>query len=174
MSLRDAVTAPVRPAIIVAILWASTSHADDALTLRAHGEDAEPLLHVDPMFAPMLETPFAAVQSTSTRFDLGRATSAVLASERWIDTTTDARGFTAGLHVSHNFGFATLIAFGSAGQVESRFGSGSYLDIGLALAKTLRLSRWTIAWLSLGLEYHAGMGQPGGTALMARVGFTFR
>lgn len=164
----------MRRAIVVAILWASTAHADDKLNLRVHGEDAEPLLHLDATFAPALETPFATVQSNSTRFDLGRATSAVLASEQWSDTTTDARGFTAGLHISHDFGFARLVAIGSAGQVQSRFGSGTYLDIGVALIKTLRLSRWTIAWFSLGLDYRSGIGQPGGAALMARVGFTFR
>lgn len=153
------------------------AHADDGLALRTHGEDAaEPLLHLDPMFAPVLESSFADTHvDVDTHFDLGKATTAALATSEWIDATTDARGWTTGLRVSHDFGFARLIASGSASQVTSRYGSTTYADLGLALVKLWRISRWTTAWLSLGLDYRGASGQlPGGGAVMVRFGFTFR
>jgi len=163
----------VRRVLVIAMLWAYPARADDALTLHEHRQDAEPLLHLDPIFTPLLETPFAEVQGNATRYELGR-TAAVLASEIWNDTTTDARGYTAGLHISHDFGFARLFAMGSVGKVDSRFGSGTYVDLGVALMRMRRLSRWTTVWLSLGFDYRRGVGEPAGPAAMARVGFTFR
>jgi hypothetical protein len=171
---------------IVVIMWAGLAHADDGLALRTHGEDsAEPLLHLDPMFAPVLESPFADEHvDVDTHFDLGKATTAALTTSEWIDASTDAhgrttgfdaRGWTTGLRVSHDFGFARLVASGSASQVTSRYGSTTYADLGLALVKLWRLSRWTTAWLSLGLDYRGASGPlPGGGAVMLRFGFTFR
>jgi hypothetical protein len=163
---------------IVAIACAQTVHADDGLVLRTHGEDAaaEPLLHLDPMVAPVLESSFADEHvDVDTHFDLGKATTAALTTSEWIDATTDARGWTTGLRISHDFGFARLVATGSTSQVTSRYGSTTYADLGLALVKLWRLSRWTTAWLSLGLDYRGASGPvPGGGAIMVRFGFTFR
>jgi hypothetical protein len=168
------------------ILWAGYAYADDSPSVHAHDDApalhardtaAEPLLHLDPMFAPVLESPFATTERGDARVLLGRATEITFARETWNDATTDARGFTAGVKLSHDFGLARLTVSTAVGKVDSRFGSQTYINAAVALVRTLRLSRWTTAWISLGLNYQRWSDDPvsgPAVAAMLRLGLKFR
>jgi hypothetical protein len=187
----------MRWAIVVAVWSTSLARADDAprpsddaprpsddapsagaLTVRAHGEDDEPALHLDPLLArPVAETLLATVQRDEAAFELGATNRAVLSAEHWKDSTSNARGVTAGLHLSHDFGFARLVVGGSMSQIDSRFETGTAVHVGIALVAMRRLSRWTTAWLSLGLNYQAWLDRPDAPttkSFMLSLGATFR
>ena len=181
----------VRAAVACAVLWIAgggRSHADDGLVVHAHAEAPEPLLHLDPELAPPILETFQAVQDVErTVVDLSSRATAVVTSVAWADANGPmpegvateplaARGWHTGLQLSYDLGAGIhLVAFGGTGAIESRFGSGTFFNYGLALVRLFHLSRWTTAWLSLGVEdvTWTGAGR-GGAAMMLRAGFTFR
>jgi len=68
----------------------------------------------------------------------------------------------------------------SVAHVDTRFGSGSYVDLGLSLSRTVRLSRWMTAWISLSfgrrrwLDSSPPAGEADATEAMLTIGTTFR
>lgn len=108
-----------------------------------------------------------------------------------------ARGWTTGVQLSRDLGFARFTVHGSVGQVDSEFGReqirdagsergdvavgrGRYREVGVSLRKTFRLSRTMNAWISLGLGHRAWsqdrkltLREPDATELTLSIGTTF-
>ena len=178
----------MRWVIAIAMLCSATAHADEpplqsppavgGLAPQAHDDDAGagPLLHLDPIVStPLGRSLLATVERRDAEFDLGHASRALLTAEHWKDAGSNARGMSARLELSHDFGFARLIVHGGMNQVDARYGSGTSVNAGVALMTMRRLSRWTTMWLSLGTEFQKWLGQPGSSSgVMLRLGMTFR
>jgi hypothetical protein len=150
--------------------------ATGGLIARLRDDDAGPLLRFDPIVStPVGRSLLATVERREAEFGLGHGNRARFTAEHWNDAGTHARGMTAGLELSHDFGFARLIVHGGMNQVGARYGSGTSLSAGAALVTMRRLSRWTTIWLSLGLEFETWLDQPRSSrGAMLRFGTTFR
>jgi hypothetical protein len=167
------------------MLCSARAEADDppdaapaagGLAARARDDDAGPLLRLDPIVStPLGRSLLATVERRDAEFDLGHTSRLLLSAEHWKDAGTNARGMSARLELSHDFGFARLIVHGGMTQVDSRYESGTAIDAGVALMTMRRLSRWTAIWLSLGVEFQTWLRQPGSSSgAMLRAGMTFR
>lgn len=172
------------------MLVAPAARADDALTTRAR-LDAEAHAHVlelDPELQPRLEGLGAVEQSTRTTLPLDVHTVAMLTLAEWANEDTadhplidvPAAGWRAGFRLARDLGFATVELHGELDHVESRYGRGTYRDVGISIGRTFRLSRWMTAWISLGLAHRhwldqAPAGEPSDeTTVMLTIGTTFR
>jgi hypothetical protein len=164
---------------------------DDGLEVRARSEllDPGPRLELDPVLPPLLVGLGATAQVDRTELRIGADTRVVLEGVRWIHDDAaalphvdlPARGWRAAVRLSRDLGFAHLEAGASLDEVDSRFGSGRHVDLGLSIRRTFRLSRWMTAWISLGVGRRRWLGDeppPAGesdaTSVMLRVGTTFR
>lgn len=101
-----------------------------------------------------------------------------------------ARGWKASLVLSHDLGWFDLVVGAGFGQVDvdglvgedgDRGGRGRYLDLGIALVHTARLSRWVTWWISLGVNYgmwvdgrNGALGPASGYTLGLTIGTTFK
>lgn len=169
---------------------ARPARADEAL--EAH-ESADPpragrWLELDPTLRPRLEGLGAVEERHRSELRLGPRTRAVLEGSWWANEDDGplpvldlpARGWRAALRLSHDFGFARLDANAGVSHVDMRFGSGSYVELGISLGRTFRLSRWMTGWISLGIGRRQWLGdQPpaaesDATEVMLRIGTTFR
>lgn len=178
--------------VLVLVVRARPARADEALEVHESPEPprAGRWLELDPTLRPRLEGLGAAQETYRSERRLGLRTRAVLESVRWANEDDDedtlpaldlpGRGWRAALRLSHDFGFARLDANVSVNHVDMRFGSGSYVDLGISLGRTFRLSRWMTGWISLGIGRRQWVGdQPpadesDATELMLRIGTTFR
>jgi hypothetical protein len=103
--------------------------------------------------------------------------------ERELPALGDAAlGWSAGLQLQHDFGWARLIATGGVSFTDSRLGQGHYIDVGLQLRRDFRLSRWMRAWISLGFFHRywlenvkdRPLGELDTTDFSLSIGTTFR
>jgi hypothetical protein len=101
-----------------------------------------------------------------------------------------ARGWKATLQLSHDFAWFDLVVGAGFGQVDvgglagedgDRTGRGRYLDLGVALVHSARLSRWVTWWISLGVNYgmwvdgrNGALGPASGYTLGLTIGTTFK
>ena len=174
------------------------------LAAPAHGEDLElhdttplldrgPQLELDPMFRPSLEGLGATSETERTVVPLGDKARAVFEGTWWANVDSDEpgrfsrvvdlenRGWRTGVRFERDLGFATLAIHGSYNHVDSRYGSGTYRDIGVSLFRKWRLTRWMTAWISLGVSRRTWLGDaaPAGeakeeTQATLGIGTTFR
>lgn len=89
-------------------------------------------------------------------------------------------GYRGALQLDRDFGFITL-TFGAAyANFRGPTGFGRYYDVGIALRHSVRLSRWTTLWISLGIATRTWVGKerPDGEvdsgAVMLNLGGTFK
>ena len=182
----------VRPATIVvatATVVVATAAADDGLVVRAEGRAREePILTLDPVIQSRLEGLAVEQHVEQAQFQVGKTRVMVesIASDNvdtpWrVATDVPSRSWRTVARFSRDLGFAQLVATGSLGEVQTRYGSGAYYDLGLSLVRSKRFSRWVTAWvaLSLGTRTWLGDAPPPGearssTQLTLSVGGTFR
>jgi hypothetical protein len=90
------------------------------------------------------------------------------------------QGWRGALQLDHDIGFAHIRGGVALVDVEGPFGRGRYLDAGIELRRTFKLSRWTKLWISLGFGIRNWRGDlpPAGEAdagaIMFGIGGTFR
>jgi hypothetical protein len=90
-----------------------------------------------------------------------------------------ALGWSAGLQLQHDFGWARLVATGGVSFVDSRLARGHYVDVGIQLRRDFRLSRWMRAWIALGASHRYWLDEPplgelDASQLLLTIGTTFR
>jgi hypothetical protein len=149
----------------------------------------------DPLWRPGLEPHDAQRDASALPLKLGAHTWAVVEGSWWSAEREAAayggsrdrlgHGWTTGLHIAHDFGVFRVDAGGTVGQVDGvddlghRNARGIYTDLGVTISRTFRLSRWSVAWISLGVgrRYWQGAaptGESDGTQVMLKIGVTFR
>jgi hypothetical protein len=160
-----------------------------------------PLLELDPALGTQLEGLGAVEDSERTAIRLDPRTLLTVEGSWWSNDDNDrdgrpaldvaGRGWRAGARLSRDLGFATLEVNGLISQTELEhltmvepgkvvaFDSVPYVDIGVALTRRFRLSRWMQAWISLGINHRIWLresptGEAGGTTVGLSIGTTFR
>ncbi len=178
-------------AILVLLAGARSAWGDGGVEVRERGELLEPgpRLELDPVLPPLLQGLGATEEADGIELRIGADTRVLLEGVRWIHDDAaamphvdlPARGWRAAVRLSHDLGFARLEAGASVNGVDSRFGNGRYVDVGISIRRTFRLSRWMTGWISLGAGRRQWLGDgppPAGesdaTEVMLRVGTTFR
>jgi hypothetical protein len=185
-----------RTACIVLLVGAvRAARADDATEVREGSTLAREggWLELDPVLPPQLEGLGAVEDGERVELELG-PDSRLVAEGTWWQNDERARGkdgaplphidvpgrgWGAGLRLSHDFGFAVLTWSGSMNHVDSRYGRGTYVDLGLSLTRKFKLSRWKTAWISLGVGWRQWAGQPpageaGSIGVGLTIGTTFK
>ncbi len=182
--------------IAVVVLGVDDAHAEEVEdSVRAQslvGDLDGPWLHLDDaVLAPGLEAFDATRDSRTTFIKLGPRTRLALDGASWsanLDMRDDGgpgardipgHGWRAGLRLSHDFGLVRVRTNGSINHVDTRYGTGTYTDVGLSIGRTHRLSRWMTGWISLGIERRRWSGPPppgesNATELTLTIGTTFR
>lgn len=188
----------VRSPAWLMVVACSAAHADDGaathpddgteISLRASPRlelPDGPLLQHD--WAPRWQAAGAAVDHEARIVDLGRGVRLAAEGKWW---TTEPLSPLSGLdgnqhawrtayELSYDLGPFRLGAHVGAGQLDGRFERGSYRFAGMTVTRTLRLSPWMLAWISLsaGLEQWSGLPAPArasSTEVKLTVGTTFR
>lgn len=175
----------MRAALACAVIIAAPARADPPASVTAHGEAggapaATP--EDDWLVRPVIEDlgDWDATGETHARI---RGADLTLHGARWIgnELSTDpaANGWRASVALSRDVGFARLGVYATADRVDSRFERGTMFSAGIALTRTLRLSRWMTAWLSLSVGVYRWTGtspadERSGAAAMVTLGTTFR
>ncbi|HEY5947901.1 MAG TPA: hypothetical protein VIV40_20515 [Kofleriaceae bacterium] len=185
----------MRPLAWIVVLAGGIAYADDAITVHARvrsEEQTEPLLHLDYSLPVVSEGLGGAKDGEQTVIDIGPRARIAMGSEWWksslapiplgaADLGADdmSRGWLAAYELSYNLGPFRLGANMGMGRVDSRYERGSYRVMGVSVSRQFRLSRWVLAWISLGIGQQTWQGQPppgeaNNTTAMLRFGFTFR
>jgi len=186
----------MRTAAWILLLAWSTAEADDAtsgLTVRAPRRweaPPQPLLHLDVILPVNAEGVGATTGREAHVLELGPRARMVAEGEWWKSTLTPhrfgpddfddvAHGWRAAYELSYDLGPFRLGASVGLGHVDSRFERGTYRIIEVSAYRTFRLSRWMLAWVSLGVGHQqwSGVPPPGessGTKVGLRIGTTFR
>lgn len=172
-------------------LAAGAARADDAPAVRESAETpgAQPWLHLDPDVLLDLRPLGAAEMTDHATFGLGSRGRLALTGSSWSneDANLDgraaidlvARGWNVRAQLVYDLGPFDVRAWSELANVDYNVGRGYYLDAGVSIGRTKRLSRWTTAWISLGLVHRRWLGdeQPLGesddTQLRLSLGFTF-
>jgi hypothetical protein len=89
------------------------------------------------------------------------------------------RGWRTALRVSRDLGFARLEGQAAVVDYDDTLARGRYLEAGIAVVKTFKLSRWMRAWISIGVGRKVWLGDaPDGESndvtLGLSLGTTFR
>ncbi len=161
------------------LFLAATAHADDGLAVHAESRDQTPILVLDPTLASRFETVHATEDSAHAIIPIGHGVDAILDSSSWVNDAIVERGWRSAAGLTRDFGVARLTATASYGGLDGRLGDGRYVDLTLALAHTVRLSRWMTAWISLSVTVRQWQGSPppgesNDATVMLGVGTTFR
>lgn len=176
-------------AIVAAVaLLPGAALADDATSVR-DGEKPlllreadEAILHLDLVTLPSNAGLGAKADvDERTTVTLGRHTWLELEGTRWSnELDVPERGWNAGVRVAHRIG-PVLVSLGAElHNIDRRYSSGSYYDVGLTIGTSKKLSRWMTAWLALTIGRRTWLGDkpPDGEAngyqLMISVGTTFK
>jgi len=172
----------VRAAALVICLSVSRAQADETTELHEGltREEAGPLLHLDSMLRSNPEGLDADVKRESVDFDLGPRTRARVEANTWTNPLFNGEGWGTTLRLVHDFKVIQFSVEAGYQRVDSTFAHGGYALVGLSLTRTLRLSKWMTAWISLSVGKRRWLGQqppPGeadDTAVMLNIGTTFR
>ena len=172
-------------ALVLVVVLATPAHADEELHEHSSLLDKGPQLDLDPVFRPALEGLGAASETERKVVPIGKHARAVFEGTWWANADNDvtgqravdfeSRGWRAGVRVERDLGFATLALHASLNHVDvdvpnmPRYelggtsgppGSGTYYDVGVALFRKWRLSRWMTAWISLDVGQRVWLGTP--------------
>jgi hypothetical protein len=177
-----------RAAIVLVMVSARVVAADDGITWRVEREvEHEPYLTIDPMLASSFEGLAQETERHSTDVVIGDTRVIVegIASQN-VDTPervhedVEGRSWRAAVRFTRKLGPLDLEAWASVENVQTRYGRGTYRDVGVALVKRFSLSRWMKAWVGLTLGNRQWLGdkppdgEANGTSLMLSIGTTFR
>lgn len=177
----------------VLLLSISTALADDAITVRKREwfrPEEEPLLHIDPTWRPhrALE---GAEDITRATYSIGN-TLVVLERSAWSDSTgfvgegkVPATGITGDgwgvtLRLSRNLGPLRVGGYASYQALDTRLLRSSYVDVGVSVGRTFKLSKWMTAWVALSVGRRRWLGdipllsEKSDDTLMLSIGTTFR
>jgi len=162
--------------------------ADESISWRIEREvEHEPYLTIDPMLRSNFEGLTHETERHSTDVIIGDtrvilegiATQNVDTPER-VTEDVASRGWRAAVRMTRKLGPLDLEAWASVDNIQTRYGRGTYRDVGVALVKRFSLSRWMKAWISLSLSNRQWLddkppdGEANGTSLMLSIGTTFR
>jgi hypothetical protein len=180
----------VRRAAVVILAVVRTAAADDGIRVHVEREEVhEPYLQLDPILRSNFEG--LTVQSERHETDVSIGDTHMIL-EGIAATNTDdpgtgqviedveSRSWRAGVRFSRKIGPFDFDAWGSVANVQTRYGRGTYRDVGVSLAKRFSLSKWMKAWIALSLNSRKWLddkppdGEADGTTLMLSVGTTFR
>jgi len=172
----------MRAAIALVVASLATAHADDTTSIREvsvlHPGD-EPLLQLDPVWRPNLALD-APLDTQRVVYALGERTVIALERENWsYDNGMTGDGAGGTFRLSHDFGPVRIGAYASYQALSTRAVSGSYVDLGLSVGRTFKLSRWMTAWIALSVSQRYWLDEPpeyeeNATTFMLSVGTTFR
>ena len=164
--------------------------ADDGIRMHVEREEVhEPYLSLDPMFRSNMEG--LTVQSERHETDVsiggthvileGIAAANVDRPEAGqVTEDVASRSWRAGVRIARKIGPFDFEAWGAVENVQTRYGRGTYRDVGVSIAKRFSLSKWMKAWVALTLSNRQWLddkppdGEANGTSLMLSVGTTFR
>jgi hypothetical protein len=178
----------VRTALAIGVLarLVADAAADD-LELVHISDDAEehalpaPVLVLDPVLRPNSEGLGDIDTHHRTTFDVPGSMQLVTDTvERYNELDVFTRGWRVEGWLHRDLGFARLSVGGAVENIQSRDVRGSYYELGAALTRVFRLSRWNTAWISLSIGKRKWLGTeppPGesdGTQVMLTIGTTFR
>ena len=183
---RPACAFAIAVAFFAADVRADPEHGADAAESEAE-HDASSWLTLDPVFGPAREGLGAVEQHQRTTLKLDPRTTITGEGSWWQNedgalpaVDVPGIGYRGALQLDHDFGFVTL-TFGAAyANFRGPTGFGRYYDVGIALRRTFRLSRWTTLWISLGFASRTFIGEqrPDGEvnsgAFMLMLGGTFK
>jgi hypothetical protein len=163
--------------------------ADDSAWLHA---PEGPWLHLDPVLPSSLENLGVTHDHQTVTRTLGPDTRIILDGSWWsADPDLPTQGFAArdvagqgwrtSLRGSRRLGPVEIGASAALEFVDGRYGRGTFAEVGLSVGKTVKLSRWMTAWISLSLGRRRWLGEgppPAGeadaTQIMLSIGTTFR
>ena len=147
----------------------------------------EPILHVELIPALATEGLGGTTERATHVIDLGANVRLVGESEWWKASLTPgqendavSRGWRASYELSYDLGLFRIGASVGMGHVDSRFERGTYRVVGISASRTFRLSRWMLAWISLGVgqqKWFGGTPPPAeadATTATLSIGTTFR
>lgn len=139
-----------------------------------------PLLQLDGPLRSFAEGVDSDVASEHVDLSLGARTRARAVTSGWTNELFGARGWSAGVHLVHDFRVLQVGVGASVNRVDSIDVHQSYVLLGLTLSRTFHLSRWMTGWISLGVGRRRWLGTalpPGEVdddAVMLSIGTTFR
>lgn len=191
-------TARLGRGLLMLLAAFSPAHADDEPTARDSASDVVapavtllhrareatdvPLLHLDDMFGAITDTPAAVVHDTHV-LALGRRVRLSSDAAWWTATLPGFEGASRGWRSTHELssdlgGFRVALSAG-AGHVDNRLERGTSRFVGVSATRTFRLSRWMLAWISLGagVQQWSGLpplGESNGASVKLTIGTTFR
>ena len=172
---------------------AATARADDGVTaVRERGlldPSTEPLLELDRTWRPNA-TLDAPETTTRASLRLGANTVATFEASQWSLASTDPSlgpppenttgdGWGAAVRLVRKLGPLWVGGYASYQALDTWDLRGTYVDLGLSIGYTVRLSRWMNAWIALGIERRIWQGPPppgeaNATSFMLTIGTTFR
>ncbi len=177
------------------LLACGTAEAEEAapgVTVRAprRWQEPGPLLHLDFILPANTEGLGATTEREAYVLELGSSARLAVQGEWWKSTLSPqalqpddlddvSRGWRASYELSYDLGPFRLGGSMTLGHVDGRFERGTYRAVGVSASRTLRLSRWMLAWISLGVGRQQWLGAPppgeaNRTTVMLRIGTTFR
>ncbi len=180
-----------RLAIVLVLAAPSPTYGDDDTTTTEEVErPPEHRWSVPGVLLPsQLDVIGAGGTTTTTRYDGPAGWLLELEGRSWsnrddpdpLRPTIDVlgRGSSATARLSVDLGPVELEVTGSVVDLDTILGRGRYVDTGLAITKTRRLSRWMTAWISLGVGLRQWVGtvpdgESNGGQVTLTVGTTFR
>jgi hypothetical protein len=184
----------VRAPSWILLLACSSAYADETSGITANARhrwehQQEPLLHLDEILPVNAEGVGARTERETHVLDLGPRARMALESEWWKSTLTPqlfgpdvddiARGWHATYELSYDLGWFRLGANLSVGEVDTRYERGMYQILGVSAYRTFRISRWMLAWISVGVWRQQWFGAPppgesNSTTVGLSLGATFR
>lgn len=172
--------------VLIVLVLVQTAHADEPTELHEEAphegltRDATgPLLHLEPLLRPNVESFVTDRESHTASFDLGPIARANIEASAWRGELFGATGWSGTIRVAHDFKWFQVGFEASINRVDSGTTHGSYRLLGLSIMRTKKLSRWMTAWISLTIGKRTWEGQPprgetNDTAVMLSIGTTFR
>jgi hypothetical protein len=169
------------------LLAASPAHADNALQARVEAEAAKSWLELDPVFEPRAAGLLVTNRrETRETIALDARTALTLVLDEWANKEgavgyRDVRGqgWQASARLTRDLGWAQLSFTAALGDVDTAYTRGRYIDVGVSLLRTFRLSRKRTGWVGVtaGRRVWQGerppLGEANGIQIMAVLGFTF-
>jgi hypothetical protein len=178
----------VRHALVVGVIaWIAHDAAGDDLELVHIRDEAAdhalpaPVLVLDPLVRPNGEGLGDSDTHHRTTFDVPGSMQLVTDTvERYNELDVTTRGWRVEGWLHRDLGFARLSVGGALENIQSRDVRGTYYELGAAVTRVFRLSRWNTAWISLSLGKRKWLGvepppsESDGTQVMLTIGTTFR
>ncbi|HUS31578.1 MAG TPA: hypothetical protein VMZ53_23895 [Kofleriaceae bacterium] len=178
-----------RVAVVLVALAVRSAAADDGIALRVErdvGTQHEPYLRLDPALTSSLEGLTQETERHTTAITLGETriilegiASQNVDSDTRIHEDVESRGWRAAVRLTRKLGPVQLEAWGAVENGQTRYGGGTYRDVGVALVKRFSLSRWMQAWIALSVNNRQWLDKPpdgeaNATTFMLSLGTTFR